>query len=251
MKFIAPAILALALSATLAEQTPDQIIASEDSRRSIDDLSFSLRITSYDGDKALDTNLLWGFVKSDADKNRVLVDFVDPASVKGRKMLMDGNTVYLLFPRTKNPIRLSPLQVLLGETSNGDVARTGFARDYDVASLSDAELDGRSCSLFDLKVKEAKKDASYRRVKLWVEKSTQRPVYAEFYASGDKLLKKAYFKDYRPALGKDFPFVLDIYDGEIATKHTIMEYLKVGTKALPDTVFRREYLEAWTPEAPR
>jgi hypothetical protein len=166
-------------------------------------------------------------------------------------MLMDGSVVYLLFPKTKNPIRLSPLQILMGEASNGDVARTGFAQDYDVATLKDAERDGVASYQFTLTVKEARKDSSYRKVVLWVEKASLRLQYAEFFASGDKLLKKTFYKEYGQAEGKDVPMVLDIYDAENAQKHTVMTFKKIGRKPVPDTVFKRDYLETWTPEQPK
>ncbi|HUI70544.1 MAG TPA: outer membrane lipoprotein-sorting protein, partial [Spirochaetia bacterium] len=163
---------------------------------------------------------------------------------------MDGNIVYLLFPKTSNPIRLSPLQVLLGQASNGDVVRTGFSQDYDVASLQESDRGGVSCYLFTLAVKESRKDASYKKVLLWVEKAGLRPVYAEFYA-GDKLLKQATYTDYRTALGKDLAFSVDIRDGDNPQKHTVMTYAKVGQKPVSDTVFRRDYLPSWVPEQPR
>ena len=75
-------------------------------------------------------------MKIGADHNRVLMYFVDPASDRGRKLLVDGDAVYLLFVRTTNPIRLSPLEVLTGQASNGDVVRT-FARDYDVETMTE------------------------------------------------------------------------------------------------------------------
>ena len=234
----------------LYADSPEQLLAQVDARRYIPDLSFILQMTSFDGDRQVDSNTLWGFVKGVGTQNRSLIAFADPASVKGRRMLMDGNIVYLLFPRTTNPIRLSPLQVLLGQASNGDVVRTGFSQDYDVASLAETDRDGTPCYLFTLVVKESKKDASYRKVLLWVEKESLRPVYAEF-STGDKLLKQAAYKDYRSALGKDLAFSTDIHDGENPQKHTVMQYVKVGQKAVPDTVFRRDYLSSWTPEQPR
>jgi outer membrane lipoprotein-sorting protein len=241
----------VAAAAGAAAQTPDEMLAKVDAQRNIPDMSFVMQMTSFDGDTQKDSNTLWGFVKTGAGQNKSLIAFAEPASVKGRKMLMDGSVVYLLFPKTKNPIRLSPLQILMGEASNGDVARTGFSQDYDVATLKEAERDGVASYQFTLTVKEARKDSSYKKVVLWVEKASLRLQYAEFFASGDKLLKKTFYKEYGQAEGKDVPMVLDIYDAENAQKHTVMTFKKIGRKPVPDTVFRRDYLETWTPEQPK
>jgi hypothetical protein len=241
----------LAATRTARAESAAELLARLDARRDVPDMSFVMQITSYEDARQKDANTLWGFVKTDEVQNRTLVSFAEPASVKGRKMLMDGNTVYLLFPRTKNPIRLSPLQVLMGEASNGDVARTGFSQDYDPAAMEDDSRDGVACLKLTLNVKESKKDSTYKKVLLWVEKSTLHTLYAEFFTSGDKLLKRAYYRDFRRAEGKEIPFVLDIFDGENPQKHTVMEYKKVGRKPVPVSVFRRDYLEAWTPEQPR
>ena len=243
--------LALFGTATgLFAESPQELLARVDAKRYVPDLSFVMQMTSFDGDTQTDSNTLWGFIKGVGARNRSLIAFADPASVKGRKMLMDGNVVYLLFPKTTNPIRLSPLQVLLGQASNGDVVRTGFSEDYDVSSLSETDREGVACYQFALTVKDSRKDASYKKVLLWVEKESLHPIYAEF-STGDKLLKQAFYKDYRPALGKDLPFQVDIRDGENPQSHTIMAYLKVGQKPVPDTVFRRDYLPSWVPEQPR
>src|SRR5271157_3737107 len=234
----------------LSAESPQELLARVDDRRHVLDLSFVMQMTSFDGDKRVDSNTLWGFIKGVGAENRSLIAFADPASVKGRKVLMDGNIVYLLFPMTTNPIRLSPLQVMMGQASNGDVVRTGFSQDYEVSSLTETDREGVHCYLFALVVKESRKDASYKKVTLWVDRESLRPVYAEF-STGDKLLKEAIYSDYRTAIGKDIPFSVDIHDGEIPQKHTIMTYLKVGQKSLPDTVFRRDYLPSWVPQQPR
>jgi len=81
---------------------------------------------------------------------------------------MDGSIVYLLF-RDENP-SASRAAVLLGETSNGDVARTEFSKDYDVDSLADAQLEERLLPL-QARGEGGKRDSTYRSVSLWVEKS--------------------------------------------------------------------------------
>ena len=107
------AVLLLGVAFTLHAESPAELLARVDAQRYVPDLSFVLQMTSFDGDKQVESNTLWGFVKGVGTVNRSLVAFADPVSVKGRKMLLDGNIVYLLFPKTTNPIRLSPLQVLM------------------------------------------------------------------------------------------------------------------------------------------
>ena len=46
---------------------------------------------------------LQGSLKVGADHNRVLMYFAEPASSRGRKLLVDGSAVYLMFVRTTNP----------------------------------------------------------------------------------------------------------------------------------------------------
>ena len=140
-------ILTLLLSLTFSAagpafaQSASDILAQSDERRTIDDMSFEVGLSAYDGNQVTDTTTLWGYLKVGGDHNRVLMYFVDPASARGRKLLVDGDAVYLLFVRTSNPIRLSPLEVLTGQASDGDVVRT-FARDYDVESMTGESLDG-------------------------------------------------------------------------------------------------------------
>lgn len=251
MKRLIVITFAIAAAAALAHAgSPEELLARVDAGRYIPDMSFILQMTSYDGEKQVDSNTLWGFVRGLGAENKSLLAFAEPASVRGRKMLMDGNIVYLLFPRTTNPIRLSPLEIMLGQASNGDVVRTSFSQDYDVASLGEASRGGTDCHVFSLAVKPGRKDSTYKKVTLWVEKSSLRSVYAEF-SSADRLLKQATYSDYRPALDRDIPFTVDIHDGENPQKHTVMTYLKVGRKKVPETVFRRDYLQSWTPEQPR
>jgi len=251
MKLIFAGLLALTLTTGLTAEDASKLLAQIDAQRSIPDMDFELVITSYQNDKELDNNALWGWVKQTADGNKTLLAFTEPASVKGRKMLMDGPTVYLLFPKTRNPIRLSPLQVLLGQSSNGDVARTGFAQEYDVQTLTTETVGGVVCWAFDLAAKAGHESSTYRRVKLWVEKASLKPLSADFFGSGETVLKHAVYGDWRAVGERSLAFKLDISDGADPTKHTVLQYRRVGRQALSDSAFRRDYLEGWSPEAPK
>ncbi len=126
-----------------------------------------------------------------------------------------------------------------------------FARDYDVESMTDATLESAPAYHFSLVAKDSVGDTSYRRVQLWVEKSSLRLLYAEFYAASGALLKKAFYKDYRAAMGKDVPFSVEVFAGDDASKRTVMTFDRVGRKAVSETEFRRSFLPLWNPEQPR
>lgn len=236
----------------LAAQAPDPqaLLARADEQRSLPDLSFVLTLTASEGGQEAERSTLWGWVKTGPGGSKALLAFTEPAASRGRKMLMDGPSVYLLFPKTRNPLRLSPLQVLVGQSSNGDVARTGFSLDYDVVDLGSEDRDQRPCWVFHLRAK-AQRTNTYRAVTLWVDQQSLRLVAADFFTNGDQVLKHTEYGDYRSVAGKAVPFRLTITDGADPTKKTVMQYEKLGTRALPASMYRKDYLEAWTPEEPR
>jgi hypothetical protein len=252
MKFI-PACLAFFLLLDIAPasaEAPSDILFKSDASRTISDMSMEVRLTSYDADRVSDHSTLWGVMKLGKDHNRLLLGFREPASKHGQKFLVDGDAVYVLFEHTTNPIRVSPLEVLSGQASDGDVVRT-FAADYAVAAMDETAFDGKPALRFDLGAKEGANVSSYAKVLLWIDHENLRLVYAEFYAASGALLKKAYYRDYRSVLGKDFPCTIDIWAGDNAQKHTTMVFAKIGRLVLPDTAFRRTALAFWNPEAPR
>lgn len=251
MKFILTCVavfLALGVAPASAE-SPSDILSKSDASRTIADMSVEVRLTSYDADQVSDQSTLWGVMKLGKDHNRLLLSFREPASKHGQKFLVDGDAVYVLFEHTTNPIRVSPLEVLSGQASDGDVVRT-FAADYAVASMTETTLGEKPALRFDLSAHEGANVSSYAKVLLWIRPEDLRLLYAEFYAASGTLLKKAYYRDYRSVLGKDFPCTIDIWAGDDARKRTTMVFAKIGRQVLPDTAFRRTSLAFWI-RAPR
>jgi hypothetical protein len=226
-------------------ETPSEILLHSDGNRTIRDMSFEVRLTSYDGPAATDQSTLWGVLKLGSDHNRLLMNFREPASKRGQRFLVDGDSVYVLFEHTTNPIRVSS-----GQASDGDVVRT-FAADYDVTSMTDVTLNEKQALHFELTARAGANTSSYKRVQLWIDPQGLRLLYAEFYAASGVLLKKAYYRDYRSVMGKDFPTTIDIWSGDNAQKHTTMVFGTIGRQVLPDTQFRRTSLGFWSPEQPQ
>jgi hypothetical protein len=117
--------------------------------------------------------------------------------------------------------------------------------------MTDDTLDGQSALHFDLAARQGGNTSSYKKVQLWIDPSSLRLVYAEYYAASGALLKKAYYRGYQTVLGKDFPTAVDILSGDNAQKHTKMVFTKFAKQVLPETSFRRTALTFWTPEEPR
>src|SRR3981081_4398699 len=68
-------------------------------------------------------------VLSKGNENTVVLT-LEPASERGQVLLMRGHDLWLFLPRVSQPVRLSLAQRLVGQVSNGDIARANFAGDY-------------------------------------------------------------------------------------------------------------------------
>ena len=156
-------------------------------------------------------------------------------------MVRDGMWVYV--PDTSKPIRISPLQRLMGEASNGDVARTNYSIDYVVDSMTQGEEDGKPAHVLKLRARDA--DLSYSRIKLWVLDDGDVPLKADYFVSSGKLLKRVFFREMGTLGGSRLVTKVEILDIVRSDRRTVMTYSNLHATQLPDKMFQPGYLGKW------
>ncbi|MCL5020884.1 MAG: outer membrane lipoprotein-sorting protein [Bacteroidetes bacterium] len=154
---------------------------------------------------------------------------------------MSRNGWWIYMPDTRKPIRITPLQRLMGDVSNGDVARTRYAEDYSATLLRSEVLEGTPCYVLDLK---AKRDgATYNHIIYWVAKGTDRPKRAEIYLTSGKHYKSIDFDKYEKVNGRVLLTRMTITDRLRNGRTTIMKYDSYAPKNFPEKYFNKDYLE--------
>ena len=197
---------------------------------------------------AIDVELT-SYTKSGSDVSRYhvsgkgsdksLVEFTYPQSERGKYLLMLRDAMWIYLPDTSRPIRISPLQRLAGQASNGDVARTNFTVDYNpqaVAEEGDAYV-------IDLLAKDPA--VAYNRVRLWVDKTTYQPRRADFYVVSGKLIKRAWYRELGEMAGRRVVTTIEIEDLLRPGNRTVRRYANLRAKDNPDKMFSRESMGRW------
>ncbi len=154
---------------------------------------------------------------------------------KGRHLLMLGDDMWIYLPDTSRPVRITPLERLSGDASNGDIARTNYAVDYTAAYVRDEKVGNENCYVLDLTAR--RKGATYQRILYWVRVEDARPVRAEFYLTSGKHIKSATFDEYAPFGGKMLLQRLTLYDEIRHNSHSVLDYSNAAPRDLPDKLF--------------
>ena len=195
--------------------------------------AFTLRvkITNFESGKP-DEEALYQVSQKGTDKT--YVEFMSPRD-KGRHLLMLGDDMWIYLPDTSRPVRITPLERLSGDASNGDVARTNYAVDYTPKYVRDEKVGSETCYVLDLAAK--RKGATYQRILYWVRTEDARPVRAEFYLTSGKHIKSATFDEYASSGGKMLLRRLTLYDEIRHNSHSILDYSNAAPRDLPDKLF--------------
>ncbi|RPI22363.1 MAG: outer membrane lipoprotein-sorting protein [Acidobacteria bacterium] len=175
--------------------------------------------------------------------DKSLVEFVSPASDKGRYLLMLRDAMWIYMPNTRKPIRISPLQRLMGEASNGDVARTNYTIDYLPEMAGEDVVDGAPAYVLELKAKD--NDLSYSRVKLWVSKKNYEPIQADFFVVSGMHMKRAFFRTFGIMNGRRTVTGMEIHDIRQKGLWTELKYSGLQPKKLSEKLFNKNYLGKW------
>lgn len=158
-----------------------------------------------------------------------LILFRSPGEA-GQKVLMSGDDFWMQLPGSARPIRITPLQKLLGDASTGDIATLTWSGDYRGSVVREVDIDGVHC--LELELAATRKTLSYQRVVLHVAKADYRPVHADLYATSNKRLKQARYSQDRMVL-------VD----EVATgRETVITTLASKPRQFGDELFNPMYL---------
>jgi len=190
-----------------------------------------VKITNYESGKP-DEEKLYEVSQKGTDKT--YVEFMSPRE-KGRHLLMLGDDMWVYLPDTSRPVRITPLERLSGDASNGDVARTNYAVDYMPVYLRSEKVGSDECYVLELTAK--RKGATYQRILYWVRAADARPLRAEFYLTSGKHIKSASFDEYANFDGRLLLHRLTLYDEIRHNSRSTLEYSGSAPRALPDKLF--------------
>src|SRR3954453_4578736 len=202
-RLIAIALFLAALPLTADDKAAAVLARADVFRNPIESFSIDVELTSFAAGGKTDTSRVRVFGRG---SDRSVVEFTFPQTEKGKYLLMLRDAMWMYLPTASRPIRISPMQRLMGQASNGDVARTSFVVDYNATAVAE---DG-DAFVIDLVAKDP--SVAYSRVRLWIDRQSYEPRRADFYVVSGKLIKRATYKAYGTMAGRRVVTEIEIDD---------------------------------------
>ena len=226
------------LSTLASAQEPsaqDLLVKLDDMRIGEQQVKVVTRVQLFEQGELTSSRDYLVYVGSD---RRSLALFQSPKE-KGQKVLMLDDQFWMFMPRSKRPIRITPMQKLLGEASTGDIASLRWAEDYQGAQPTLVELDGKQ--VWQAELTAARKGLSYAKVSLFSDQDTLEPIKAELFLASGKHAKTAqfYMSDVE---GLRSVSAMDLIDRIQKDQLTKITYLNLEPVSIPDKWFNPSFL---------
>lgn len=165
---------------------------------------------------------------------KMRMEFLEPATEKGRRMLNDESNLWMYMPRTSKVMKLPLKQAFMGsDASNRDLMRMAFQKDYTIVSI---QPDGENQILLELKAKDG--SISYHKMVVCFDTVRQVPLRQEMYSLSDKRIKTMEYTYEKQADGSWACHSMVIRDELLKNSLTKMYYRNVKRKNdKPDVFF--------------
>lgn len=158
---------------------------------------------------------------------------------QGQKVLQQDQQFWLQIPGSRRPLRITPMQKIMGEASSGDVASLSWREDYQVQAAREHTDE------ILLTLQAAREGLSYQRIELWIGKTDQFPLRASFYLSSGKQAKNATFV--RGQLGGAARVVAMQLQDTLQSKNlTVLHYDELRKQTLPPRYFNPQGMSSIT-----
>jgi hypothetical protein len=224
---LAVALAALALVAR-AQDVPALLKAADRYRVGAENMQVETQISTRNADGSLDKERRYTVFAQAGHRSLVLMK--SPAE-KGQKVLMLGDDFWLLMPGSQRPLRITPMQKLLGDASTGDIATMSWADDYSGQVVGQENCGDAPC--LHLSLAATRKGVTYQRIELWIGRALHEPIKADLFVQSDKLAKQARFVMDRPAAPTLVTEML-LQDQLSNRKETRVRYLERKEHSVPE-----------------
>lgn len=195
-----------------------------------------VRLTSFENGRRDETALFDAYI-SGPEKSLVIAR---EHANRGMKLLYVGGDMWIHLPDTHRPLRITPMQRMMGEASNGDIARLSLTEDYAAEEAGLEEVDGVPCRRIVLTA--VRESTPYHRVVLLVQAENYRAVRAEFYLPSGMRFKTARYEEYKPLEGRMILTKMTIRDDLRRGRETTLEYLSFEKRTIPARYFNKNGL---------
>ena len=212
--------------AQVAQDVPTLLKTADKYRMSSENMQVDTLISVFNTDGSPDKERRYTVFAQAKHQSLVLMQSL---AEKGQKVLMLGDDFWLLMPSSQRPLRITPMQKLLGDASTGDIATLSWAEDYTGSVVGDEPCGTQSCTHLSLQA--ARKSASYQRIELWIGSRKHEPVHADLFVQSDKLAKQATFVIDKAGTGVAEMVLLDQLSSH---KETRVRYTSRAQKSVPD-----------------
>ena len=165
------------------------------------------------------------------------------AAQAGQKVLMQDGKFWIFLPKTRQPLRISPMQKLLGDASVGDLATLSWTQGYKASLLDEKTIAENNVSLTEvaLNLNAVGKGVSYSRIILILDRSDNFPVRAKFFLKSGKLAKIATFT--KGELNNQ-PWVIgmEFENSVVEGEKTVMQVISADYIDIEDKIFNPSFL---------
>jgi len=201
-------------------------------RTASDQFTVTITITDYQQDTIKERAVFMGHF-SGADTSLLVCT---EGRNRNMKVLMKGDRMWVNLPSSKRALRITPMQRLLGQAANGDVAKVAFSTDYE------GEIVAHDADAIHLRLHAIRRGATYGRVELVVDPVSFQPITAEFFVQSGKHLKTARYGDTMIVDGHQVMRSITIVDALNKNVRTTIEYADIADAELPDKLFNIMHL---------
>lgn len=232
--------------------TGEEIVESlKDSSSLISTGSATINMITENKRGQQNVNTLLIYRKDDGTVENQLIEYLEPADVKGTKFLSisdknkDESEMWLYLPALGRERRIA------SHMTNDNFMGTDFTyeeigksksydEEYTAERLEDGKIDEYDCYVLKLIPKD--EDGEYSQIKMWVWKDEMMPLAIEFYNLDDQLSKKLSMSNLEKQDDGEYLAKEIVMSNELSKTRTIIEIIEKKGQAIEDEIFTLRYL---------